>query len=278
MTEQQSDMEQSMTTLREFRATRCREMMDELRPKLFPPDLWAVLPDDQKKKASERWALYKDKRIIELIEEKLDKVDISRETPAREMEYPFVRAQVYASIDVWGRPDKREIMRIKGAEMEIKLKEDTKPIRVKPRHLAPLERANLRCRMQKMLSQDMIESKSKSEWSSAFRLVAIMDKLNKFFADHGDYAYDRLNDPTRNDEIAALYRFTSDFRYLNSCTIPELFPLPKIADLINECAGGDRYDGTDIEDAFFMVRLAESSQACTAFLTPDDHYHYKVAP
>jgi hypothetical protein len=105
-----------------------------------------------------------------------------------------------------------------------------------------------------------------------------MDKLNKFFADHGDYAYDRLNDPTRNDEIAALYRFTSDFRYLNSCTIPELFPLPKIADLINECAGGDRYSGTDIEDAFFMVRLAESSQACTAFLTPDDHYHYKVAP
>jgi hypothetical protein len=96
---------------------------------------------------------------MELIEEKLDKVDISRETPAREMEYPFVRAQVYANIDVWGRPDKREIIRIKGAEMEIKLKEDTKPIRVKPRHLAPLESANLRCRMQKMLS------KSKSEWS-----------------------------------------------------------------------------------------------------------------
>jgi hypothetical protein len=48
--------------------------------------------------------------------------------------------------------------------------------------------------MQKTLSQDMIEAKSKSEWSSAFRLVAIMEKLNKFFADHGDYAYDRLND------------------------------------------------------------------------------------
>jgi hypothetical protein len=115
--EQQSDIEQSMTALLEFRVTRCREMLDELRPKLFPSDLWAVLPDDQKKKASERWALYKDKRILELIEEKLDKVDISRETPAREMEYPFVRAQVYANIDVWGRPDKREIIRIKGAEM-----------------------------------------------------------------------------------------------------------------------------------------------------------------
>jgi hypothetical protein len=49
-----------------------------------------------------------------------------------------------------------------------------------------------------------------------------------------------VNDPTRNDEIAALYRFTSDFRYLNSYTIAELLPLPKIADLINECAGGDR--------------------------------------
>jgi hypothetical protein len=130
-TEQQSDMEQSMTALREFRAVRCREMMDELRPKLFPPDLLAVLPDDQKK-ASERWALYKDKRLTELKKEKLDKVDISRETPARDMEYPFVRAQVYANIDVWGRPDKRKIIRIKGAEMEIKLKEDTKPIRVKP--------------------------------------------------------------------------------------------------------------------------------------------------
>jgi hypothetical protein len=106
------------------------------------------------------------------------------------MEYQFVRAQVYANIDVWGRPDKREIIRIKGSEMGIKLKEDTKPIRVKPRHLAPLERANLRCRMQKM-SQDMIESKSKSEWLSAFRLVAIMNKLYKFFADHGDCAYDR---------------------------------------------------------------------------------------
>jgi hypothetical protein len=103
-------------------------MMDELRPKLFPPDLWAVLPYDQKEKTSERWALYKDKRITELIEEKLDKVDISRETPARKMEYPFVRAQVYANIDVWGRADKWDLIRIKGAELEITLKEDTKLI------------------------------------------------------------------------------------------------------------------------------------------------------
>jgi hypothetical protein len=177
--EQQSDVEQSMTALREFRATRCCEMMDELRPKLFPPDLCAVLPDNQKKQTSEHRALYKNNRReqykhLELIEEKLDKVDIIRETPAREMDHPFVKAQVYTNIDVRGRPDKREIIRIKGAEMEIKLKEDTKLIRVNPRHLAPLERANLRCRMQKMLSQDMTEPKSKSEWSSAFRLVAII--------------------------------------------------------------------------------------------------------
>jgi hypothetical protein len=184
-TEQQSDMEQSMTMLREFRATRCREMMDELRPKLFPPDLWALPPDDQKKRASERWALYKDRRIMELIEEKLDKVDIRRETPAREMEYPFVRAQVYANIDVWGRPDRREIIRIKGAEMEIRLKEDTKPIRVKPRHLAPLESANLRCRMQKMLS------KSKSEWSQKSSMKPYYEK--NFFSKGEREAIQRIN-------------------------------------------------------------------------------------
>jgi hypothetical protein len=172
-TEQQSDVEETVASLCEFKATRYCGMMEDLRLKLFAPKLWSVLPDSQKKQASERWSFNKNKRLLELIEEKLNTVKVNRKTPAQEMEYSFVKTQVYAII--WGRLDKRRIIRIEGAAMNIKFKEDTKPIRVKamnikfkedtkpicvkPRHLAPLESANLRCRMQKMLS------KSKSEWS-----------------------------------------------------------------------------------------------------------------
>jgi hypothetical protein len=135
---------------------------------------------------------------LELIEEKLNTVKVNRKTPAQEMEYSFVKTQVYAII--WGRLDKRKIIRIEGAEMKIKFKEDTRPISVKSRHQSPLERANLRFQIQKILSQDVIKENSKSEWSSVFQLVAIMGKLHNVYKDHTDYAYDWLHDSTWNDE------------------------------------------------------------------------------
>ena len=78
--------------------------------------------------------------------------------------------------------------------------------------------------------------------------------------------------------VAVLYRLTGDFRQLNSLTKMEVFPLPRIPELIDKMKGKDRYSTSDIQDAFFTVEMDEESRPYTAFQTPRGSYEYNVMP
>jgi hypothetical protein len=78
--------------------------------------------------------------------------------------------------------------------------------------------------------------------------------------------------------VAVLYRLTGDFRQLNGLTKMEVFPLPRILELIDKMKGKARYSTSDIQDAFFTVEMDEESRPYTAFQTPRGSYEYNVMP
>ena len=84
----------------------------------------------------------------------------------------------------------------------------------------------------------------------------------------------RLYDPIHRDKVAKLYRLTGDFRRLNEATILEVYPLPRIDDMLDQCQGATRFTCTDIEDAFFTIALGEDRRHLTAFATHFGVYEY----
>ncbi len=79
-------------------------------------------------------------------------------------------------------------------------------------------------------------------------------------------------------EVGTFYRLTSDYRGVNARTTPMIYPLPNISDIISACEGCDRFTTGDCRDAFWTIKMAETSRPYTAFSTPDGHWQYTVMP
>jgi hypothetical protein len=125
-----------------------------------------------------------------------------------------------------------------------------------------------------MADQGYLRESKGSPWSSPVRLVPQEDKIADWIRKHGERSVERLYDPIHRDEVAKLYRLTGDFRRLNEATILEVYPLPRIDDLLDKCQGATRFTCTDIEDAFFTIELGEESRPYTAFTTHFGVYEY----
>jgi len=93
---------------------------------------------------------------------------------------------------------------------------------------------------------------------------------------HGDQWELAARDPVNR----ALYRFTLDFRIVNTFTKTDAFPLPRIIDLLNHMHGSGRFSVQDIPDAFHSVKIRGMDGNITAFglQNPNGHYEYLVMP
>jgi hypothetical protein len=59
-------------------------------------------------------------------------------------------------------------------------------------------------------------------------------------------------------EVAAFYRCTCDYRALNLKSKSDVFPLPRINDLLDQIPRGSKhFSSGDVQDAFWTVKLAE---------------------
>jgi hypothetical protein len=74
------------------------------------------------------------------------------------------------------------------------------------------------------------------------------------------------------------WRLVLDYRYLNSQTKDDPFPLPLIEDLITKQSLNRLWSIFDLEDGFHQMHLHPESQPYTACITPKGLYQWTVLP
>ncbi|CAB4011611.1 Retrovirus-related Pol poly from transposon [Paramuricea clavata] len=117
---------------------------------------------------------------------------------------------------------------------------DAVPVKQLPRRLPNSLRTVVEDQVEEMLENNIIKP-SNSPWSSPIVLV-------------------RKKDGT--------WRFCIDFRKLSDVTVKDAFPLPQVADLMDNLAGHQYFSTLDLASGYWQVPVDESSREKTAFVIP----------
>jgi hypothetical protein len=75
-----------------------------------------------------------------------------------------------------------------------------------------------------------------------------------------------------------LPRWVNDYRQLNSNTITDCFPIPRIDDILADCAKGKIWATIDMTNSFFQTRMHPDDVHLTAVNTPWGLYEWLVMP
>lgn len=140
--------------------------------------------------------------------------------------------------------------RVNTGELEIRLKDDSKCVERRPYRLSPIEREKVRDIVKELLDHKIIRE-SKSPFASP--IILVKKKNGK----------DRM---------------CVDYRELNRNTLRDHYPLPVIADQIDQLAGGHYFSAIDMAAGFHQIPISEGSIEKTAFVTPDGLFEYLTMP
>ena len=127
---------------------------------------------------------------------------------------------------------------------------DSAPIKQHPYRVSPIKKELLDKEVQYMLKNDIIEE-SQSNWSSPCILVPKHD---------------------------GGFRFCTDFRKVNDKTKSDSFPIPRIADCIDQIGNAKFVSMFDMLKGYWQVPLTQRAREISAFVTPSGLYQYKVMP
>ena len=127
---------------------------------------------------------------------------------------------------------------------------DSAPIKQHPYRVSPMKKELLDKEVQYMLENDIIEE-SQSNWSSPCILVPKHD---------------------------GGFRFCTDFRKVNDKTKSDSFPIPRIADCIDQIGNAKFVSTFDMLKGYWQVPLTQRAREVSAFVTPSGLYQYKVMP
>ncbi len=115
---------------------------------------------------------------------------------------------------------------------------------------SPVLRKEIDNQVQKLLDADLIEP-SHCPWASPVILVRKKD---------------------------GSYRFCIDYRRLNSITIKDAHPLPRVDDSLDALSGATLFSTLDLSSGYWQIQMDDASKEKTAFTTGDSLYHFKVMP
>lgn len=132
-------------------------------------------------------------------------------------------------------------------EHHIELQPGTKPIKLPPYRANPAKMAVIRKELEDMKAMGVIED-SNSPWASPILLV-----------------------PKPDGSI----RFVIDYRKVNSVTVPDAFPLPRVDDLIDKVGNAKYISKIDISKAYWQCPLSSESVPISAFVTPFGLFQWK---
>ena len=127
---------------------------------------------------------------------------------------------------------------------------DSAPIKQHPYRVSPMKKELLDKEVQYMLENDIIEE-SQSNWSSPCMMVPKHD---------------------------GGFRFCTDFRKVNDKTKSDSFPIPRIADCIDQIGNAKFVSTFDMLKGYWQVPLTQRARKISAFVTPSGLYQYKVMP
>jgi hypothetical protein len=266
------------------------------RPELFPEELWQWVEPAQKALVMERYANYTEDRLRELISELLVKLEIffddkvgvkppwilmeelvaaSEATHGSPREQDYFRAQALANLDIFGAPDPDNPPRVKGHQIRIET-EDERPCRARPRRFNLIQQACLEAKTNIMVRQHKLKD-TQSAWSHGLVLVPYHDRIQRFLEKHGESSTEQLFNVEHEAEVSTFYRLCSDMREINKKTKLDIFPLPRIDDILdNVQQGTDRFSTGDLMDAFFCVEVHPDDRHKLAFRTHNRHLEFEV--
>ena len=133
---------------------------------------------------------------------------------------------------------------------DVQLLPGTSPIRQAPYRLHPQKRHQMQKEVDYLLDQGLAVP-SKSPWASPCLLV-----------------------PKEGGQL----RFCTDYRRVNTVTVPDAYPLPRVDDLIDEVGQAKYITKLDLLKGYYQIPLTEDAQQISAFITPFGLFHYLVAP
>ena len=127
---------------------------------------------------------------------------------------------------------------------------DSPPIRQVPHRVPFALRHKISEMVQQMMKEGIVEESS-SPWASPVVIVKKKDNSLRFCVD-----YHRLNAVTRKD----------------------VFPLPRIDDLLDQLAGKTVFTTLDAKRGYWQIKVDEKSKDKTAFITHEGLYEFRVMP
>ena len=72
------------------------------------------------------------------------------------------------------------------------------------------------------------------------------------------------------------YRFCTDYRRVNTITLPDCYPLPRMDDCVDRVGSAMFVTKIDLLKGYWQVPLTPRAKQISAFVTPDAFMHYKV--
>lgn len=127
---------------------------------------------------------------------------------------------------------------------------DSAPIHSRPYRVSSTERNIIHTHVSDMLQRGVVKPSS-SPWSSPVVLVKKKD---------------------------GTWRFCIDFRKLNKITKKDVYPLPRIDDLLDCLNGSEYFSSLDLRSGYWQIPVAPSDREKTAFVTPDGLFEFTVMP
>ena len=80
--------------------------------------------------------------------------------------------------------------------------------------------------------------------------------------------------PTKADEK----RFCIDYRRLNSITVKDKYPLPRIDETIDYLHGAKFFSTLDLFSGYWQIEIEEADKQKKAFTTDEDHFEFNRMP